>query len=702
MSNFFTKLFSGNEKKGMVRAPFTSVTQRFGFGGGGPLSNKDYLAEYRNWVFACVSARSEEVGNIELKLMKNGEQIFESPVLDLINRVNPSMTKHQLFEYTQSFKDLDGNAYWYLARDKEGKGEIKEIYILKPDKVRIVIDKVNPLKVEGYLFTQPDGQVIPFGPNEILHHKNFDPRGPFPFPSKGMGIVEAAAFAIDSDNAARNWNLNFFKNGARPDGILLTDGESAMDSEEYKRLSEEWQEEHQGEANSHKISILSGGMKYQELTRNQKDMDFLAQRTFSRDEILAIFRTPKSIIGITDDVNRANADASVYVFALRTIKPLMQKMVDTLNEFLLPEFGEGLRFEFVSPVTEDRVERMAEYTAGYNVWLSRNDIRRKEGLPVTDEGEKLYIPFNFVENDSSPVPEKVKSAKKPTLKKLKVKSVNELIVDEKSATPASKAVDEFMSKLPLSKRQQNKDRKGLDEKTQAAYIESWKKKMENTAPLKRKVNDFFATQEKEVQKNLKEEMKGLEAKEFKYKAVSDILFNEKNALATSIELITPFIKQYIRESGVAGNEAANGDGFDMDQRAIKSFIEKRSQYFAETINNTTREDLLKTIQQGIDSQEDLDQISKRVADIYEKAQDFRTDMIARTEVAASANFGATQGYLQADVTDHQWIVVFPDDEDCLENDGVITAIGDAFPNGDTEPPVHPNCQCTTIPIFGDE
>ncbi|WP_311916576.1 phage portal protein, partial [Acinetobacter baumannii] len=84
--------------------------------------------------------------------------------------------------------------------------------------------------IQGYLFTEPDGQVIPSAPDQILHHKNFYPKAAHPFPHKGMGIVEAAAFAIDTDNEARKWNLNFFKNAARPDGILITDGYSVSDS----------------------------------------------------------------------------------------------------------------------------------------------------------------------------------------------------------------------------------------------------------------------------------------------------------------------------------------------------------------------------------------------------------------------------------------------------------------------------------------
>lgn len=699
--NIFQRMISSSKQKGthIVRAPFTaSILGRFNTGNySGALQNKDYLDEYRNWVYPCVDARMEGVGNIKLKLMKGDEQIFEHPMLDVLAKVNDGMTQRELFKATQAFKDLHGNAFWYLARTgKDGTGDIAEIYILKPNKVRIVLDKANPLLVSGYLYTQPDGSIIPFSPDEILHHKNFNPKGNHPFPHLGMGVVEASAYAIDTDNSAREWNLNFFRNGARPDGLLITDGEGASDSADFKRLKEEWNEEHGGASNAHKISVLSGGLKYQELTRTQKDMDFAAQRTMSRDEILAMFKVPRSIIGITDDVNRANAEASLFIFALLTIQPLMEQLVDTLNEFFIPEFGEtGMYFTFVSPVPDDRAARVAEYVAGKDKWLSTNDIRRAEGMPVTPEGEALYVSNAVTKVDSTPVPDTSKSVKGKNNKPVEKK------VENKSA--GAQAVDAFIAKMPESKavKALGSTHKSLNEKQRADFIGGWVKRHEtNTQPLKRKLRDYFAKQEKEVQKNLRDEMKGLEAPEFKYKSVSDILFDTQKQIAIGISLVTPFLAQYLKESGQVGLDATGATTtFDATATAVAEFQAKRAKYFADSINQTTSDDLMSTIQDGMDNAESLDQISKRISDVYQQAQDYRTDMTARTEVAASSNFGLSQGYLQGGVQQQQWVVVDPDDADCLDNEGEVVDIGNSFASGDSYPPIHPNCMCTVIPVI---
>lgn len=671
-----------NRKNKELRQPFVStLTQRLtGVYG----NNNNFIGEYKNWVYACVNARAEEVGSIQLKLMKGDEQVFDHPILDLINKVNPLMTKEDLFNATQSFKDLDGNAYWYLVRDGEKENaEIKEIYILRPDRMRIVIDKANPLKVEGYMYKSDSRTEIPFKPNEILHFKNFNPSGNHPFPHKGMGIVEASLWAINSDNEARLWNYNFFKKSARPDGILYQDGDGVASPEEHKRLQDEWADTYQGSENAHKVAILSGGLKWQEVQRSQKDMDFVNQRTFSRDEILALFRVPKSIIGITDDVNRANAEASIYVFALRTVKPLMQKMVDTLNEFLVPQFGdESLYFTFVSPVPADRLALTNEYALGIDKWLSRNEIRAKEGLTPTENGDQFFGTFSSVPVDTV-MPEKVKNAK-PAKKSTKKK------------TAVEKSVDDFIGKLPVSKQLSEKN---ISEEMKTKYIAMWKEAIEvNAGGLKKKLVKYFDTQKKEVLDNLQSEFKGLEAKEYKLKALTDVIFDEGDAIDGAISLITPFIKDYIKQSGKQASELI-GTNFDSTTEAIEKFTKERAKYFADTINETTADDLMKTLKDGTDAGETLQELSARVADVYEKATDYRTDVIARTEVSASANEASKQAYLQGGVEQWQWAVVNPEDEDCKVNDGQIVSIGDDFNSGDAQAPIHPNCECTTIPIF---
>lgn len=658
---FLSSLFSSNQNRG---------------------KDANYLKEYEGWVYSCVKVRAEAVGNINLKLIKGEKELASNELLDLLNKVNPQMTKANLFETTQAFLDLTGNAFWFLARDNDGTGKIREIWPLRPDKVSIIADKNNPLMVGGYIYHNQDGSKVPFNKNEILHFKEFNPLGVHPYPHRGMGVVEASYYAIATDNEVKKWNLNFFKNSARADGFLTK--ETAMTQDELEKLRAQWNNQYGGSANAHKVGILSGGLKWQDITRSQRDMDFIEQRRFSRDEILALFRVPKPVLGITEDVNRANAEASDYIFASRAIKPLMQKIVDTLNEFMAPEFGTDLWFDFTSPVPENEAHLLQEYSLGINKWYSRNEIRALKGLPPTKNGDTIFGTLAEIPIDEAPP--KPKQIEKPEIKK-----------KEKPKSKTEKKIDEFISKLPKEEKEPPKQ---LSEGAIKNYVDLWKKVFEvETQPLVEKIGAFFEKQKNEVLNNLTNELKGLEKKEYHFKAVEDILFDKEDAFEAGVNFITPEINRYVAEAGDRATLLTGiGATFDPETPAIKNFVKERADYFSKTINETTAEKLSETLRVGLSENEDLNQLTDRIGSVYEEAKGYRAYRIARTEISASSNFSAIEAYKQGGVKKIEWLVVMPCEE-CEVNAGEIVKIGEAFASGDSEPPVHPNCVCTTIPVF---
>jgi phage portal protein BeeE len=47
--------------------------------------------------------------------------------------------------------------------------------------------------------------------------------------------------------------------------------------------------------------LLEGGLTYKQTGLSQKDMDFLEQRKWNRDEILAVYKVPKGELGVEDE-----------------------------------------------------------------------------------------------------------------------------------------------------------------------------------------------------------------------------------------------------------------------------------------------------------------------------------------------------------------------------------------------------------------
>src|SRR4051812_19530635 len=110
--DIISRLFPRTPKKAFNRSLFSFLY------GNSPPDHKgaDYLDAYKGWVFACVNAIAEEVATIELRLERrtaDGWQAVEDHMaLQPLRTVNPFMSSDELFQSTQSFLELSGEAFW--------------------------------------------------------------------------------------------------------------------------------------------------------------------------------------------------------------------------------------------------------------------------------------------------------------------------------------------------------------------------------------------------------------------------------------------------------------------------------------------------------------------------------------------------------------------------------------------------------------
>jgi HK97 family phage portal protein len=363
-----------------------------------PLSKvSDYLKAATGWVYASATAISDEIGAMDFKLYERKkdkiEEITDSPVLDLIYKANNFTTKFDMLWLTQNYLELAGEAPWYLVRQNN---VITDILLLRPDLITVKAGTGNNF-IDGYTYTTWDNNgsnEIPLAIEDVIFIKYPSTTNPF----RGMGTLQACAKTVDIDNYSEDYNRTFFANSAMPGSVLKT--EQKLRPEVMKQLQYNMKKLYKGANNAHKAMILEQGLDWKPMQLSQKDMDFLEQQRFSRDKILGIFRVPKPVLGLTEDVNRANAEATDFIFAKRTIKPKMIRLVEQLNEFLLPQF-EGTENQFLTftdPIPENTELKLKEYdNALKNGYMTRNEVREKIGLEsLGKEGDQIYLPANLI------------------------------------------------------------------------------------------------------------------------------------------------------------------------------------------------------------------------------------------------------------------------------------------------------------------
>jgi SPP1 gp7 family putative phage head morphogenesis protein len=404
-------------------------------------------------------------------------------------------------------------------------------------------------------------------------------------------------------------------------------------------------------------------------------MDFVEQSKMSMEEILSAFGVPKSEIGLMENIQRANAETSSYVFTKNTIMPIMKKIAKSISKAILKDYKDLSYIEAVNIVPDNKEQLLAEWTVGVDKWITRNEIRNHLGLPLIQGGDTLYSEFNKVEIDSQ-----IKTVKSNN--KLESKQNNNFVIE---------SVFNKLNKALEYKKLAKENIKEVNIKTWEVIFKKYEPELINS------IQKYFKDQEKALLKKISGK------KSISINKVKDLLNGNwyDSQISLGISFITPKLMEYILSGEKQGNDLL-GTEDSISNSKIESFVKSRAEYFSNSINNTTKENLINSIAEGIGKGENDSKIIDRVKTIYTIATDSRSKMIARTEISASANYGKIELFKTAGVESLEWVVVNPEDDDCFENEGVVINIGDNFPSGISAPPVHPNCMCSINPVFNTE
>ncbi len=633
------------------------------------------LNQYKGWVYRAIKLISQEVATIDLTLYKNGKEVEDQKILKPLYNPNKILTRTELISNTQSYLELLGACYWYTPLTEAGKPV--GIWILRPDLVKVVKSKEMENPIKGYVYTI-NGNQIPFDEKEVIPFWEFNPKSPI----AGYSTLRATGMAVDTDNETKKWNSKFFKNSARPDVILEYAG--TMDEAKYRKTQAQWEAKHKGGGNAHKMAILSGGLKMQKWNYSQKEMDFIEQRKFSRDEIFTGFGVPKDLM-TNENASLAGSKTALWHFLRFTINPKMQSLLDTLNDYYLERnFGKEYEFKYTNPTPQDKKEIRDDLTAGHNKWITTNEAREIQGLDPIENGDTIYVPFGQV-----PLGEEIDFSLGGD-KEMKTK-------DEKEENEAE---DDFEERG-------EKHHKDLIKRTEK--VEDY---------LYRSCVEEFERQEQEVITNLFtiNKAKG------NTKASPKDLFESEVALEKTISFLTEGETENILNNGTqAMLKVSPTRLFDLESERIEKFIQNNVGLASKTVVDTTYKKLKEVMEKydkaGIDVQ------AEEIKKVFDKMKDYRALRIARSETMRSANFANEEAWKQSNVvTGKQWYTA--EDERvcpmCMPLHGKIVNLGKAFlrkgsvqvgTDGKNYPvdytnvehgSRHSNCRCVLLPVMETE
>jgi HK97 family phage portal protein len=348
-------------------------------------------------IFAIVHSLAVATSKIDWHLYRSAKsglredriEVTAHAAIDLWKKPNPFMPRRRFMESAQQHVDLTGESDILASTVKMlGKNVPIELWPMRPDRIQPVPDPYAFLA--GYIYTSPDGEAIPLELHECLPILMPNPRNPY----RGLGPIQSILSTLASVKAGEDWDAAFFENSAEPGGIIEVP--NALSDPQFDQLRDRWGASHQGVSKAHRVAILEAGMKWVDRQFSHRDMQVAELRTVKRDTILEAFGYPKPMLGITEDVNRANAEAAEYVFNKELISERADRWRDWLNYQLMPLYGatgQGLEWDYDSPVPENAeaanaaIALVAMAGAGFDAtqtqqWLDVPEIPYEKPAPA--------------------------------------------------------------------------------------------------------------------------------------------------------------------------------------------------------------------------------------------------------------------------------------------------------------------------------
>jgi HK97 family phage portal protein len=359
--------------------------------------------------YACVSKIASAVATPDIFVYEkdsrgNVRKLDNHPLVSLIDNPNPAQSGRAFRSALASYHRIGGNAF-VLGNGVSQKRPPKELQLLDP--LGVVVRPGRSIFPESFDYTSmgrsmsyPVNQIT--GASDVLHIKTFNPLDPW----YGLAPMTAAAYAVDIFNAGMKWNKKLLDNDCRPPGALVmkdSEGKPAtLTDEQFFRLKEEMEQQYSGANNAGKPLLLEGGLEWQQLGMNPRDMDFRENLLTAARFTASALGVPPQLVNIPGESTYANFEQAQVTFWADTALPLLGSILDDFNRWLAPLYGEGIFLWYdeemipaLEPLRAAKANRMN--AAGY---LTIDEKRAAMGngayTPGESPGSTIFVQSSLV------------------------------------------------------------------------------------------------------------------------------------------------------------------------------------------------------------------------------------------------------------------------------------------------------------------
>lgn len=257
------------------------------------------------------------------------------------------------------------------------------IYYMYPEFGEIRVDKDIYGRVVKYILIGPNGQ-RDIEPEFMSHFRYFNINDS----TYGRGPSVAMPHMVDLDNQLKVYASESFKRGGTKQGFIIPQGDSEMTDKQYLRFKEDLQDSTDIISGSWRsIGILPPRHDIKEFKITPHDMQSAEMFSIVRDQLAQTYGIPKSVLGVSEATNRADAEAGIYVYYRFCISPYLKWLESYLNRawIRLIDPTVVLKFDNVVPRDEELEARVNQILIE-SAQRTPDEIRAKDDLQPYENG----------------------------------------------------------------------------------------------------------------------------------------------------------------------------------------------------------------------------------------------------------------------------------------------------------------------------
>ncbi len=368
-----------------------AVTHPFYIGGSDRLGRPSNAAIQIAALHRCVAVISENIASLPIHVYQNTKDGSvpkpNHPLQSLLYLTpNKRMIPFTFWQTTVENTVLLGDGFVEILRDQAARPY--ELWPLDTKATRVETEDDGTPR---YTFTK-DKSEYRLKDRDVMHIPGSGYDG-----LRGTSMLERFRTVFGITVSADVLAESYFRQGAKPSGVLSTP--DSMSPEAEKNLIDGWRRLYEGAHNAGRIMMLQQGIKFDPLSVNFSDSEFLKNREFQVAEVCRVFGVPMHMV-MAAGGTYASDEARTRDFYALTLRPWIVRLEQAINKSLLMPSERGrlfVKFEVGGLLRADVDKRNAAYAiAKQNGWMSTNEIRRLEDLAPIEGGDTYYVPLNMV------------------------------------------------------------------------------------------------------------------------------------------------------------------------------------------------------------------------------------------------------------------------------------------------------------------